>query len=94
MARLLLSVVKSQRLSLFGRMACIDGKASASQILLEPAPEYWRKPPGWPQFTWLKNITDSLRSFDMSLHSARDQLRTWVSGCALLVMKDDTGFGW
>jgi len=34
----------------------MDVPAHAKQILFETTPEFWRRPPGWPHSTWLKNI--------------------------------------
>jgi len=43
-----------------------------NRIVFEPPPELWRRPPGQPRSTWLKNINDDLTSFDMELPEARD----------------------
>jgi len=50
----------------------MDGVADANRILFEPPPELWKRPPGRPRSTWLKNINDDLNSFDMELLDARD----------------------
>jgi len=44
--------IKSRRLSLFGHVARMDGKANTNQILFEPTSEHWRKSCS----TWLNNI--------------------------------------
>ena len=38
----------------------------------EPLPENWRRPPGRPHTTWMKNIHDDLSSRDLGIHEARD----------------------
>jgi len=53
-------------------MARMDGEADANEILFEPLPELWRRPPRRPRFTWLKNTNDDLTSFDIELLEARD----------------------
>ena len=68
----MLEVVKRRRLSLFGHIVHIDEEADANRILFEPLPELWRRPPGRPHSTWLKNINNDLTSFDMELLEARD----------------------
>jgi len=70
--RLLCSIVKRRRLSLFGYIARMDGEADANRILFEPLPDLWRRPPGRPRSTWLKNINGDLTLFDMELLEARD----------------------
>ena len=50
----------------------MDGEAEANRIMFEPLPELWRRPPGRPRSTWLKNINGDLTSFDMELLEARD----------------------
>jgi len=34
--------------------------------------ENWRRPPGRPRTTWMKNIPDDLSSLDLGIHEARD----------------------
>ena len=46
--------------------------ADANRILFEPLPELWRRRPGSPFSTWLRNINGDLTSFDMELLDARD----------------------
>jgi len=60
------STVKSECLLLFGHVT------HANRMLFKLPLEYWRKPTGWPHFTWLKNVTDKLMSFDTGLPEARD----------------------
>jgi len=50
----------------------MDKEADVNRILFEPPPELWRRPPGPPHSTWLKNINGDLTSFDMELLEARD----------------------
>ena len=44
----------------------------ANQAILEPPPENWRRPPGWPRTTWMKNIHDDLssQSLDVRIREA------------------------
>jgi len=37
----------------------------ASQATFEPPPENWRRPPGRPRTTWVKNIHDDLSLLDL-----------------------------
>jgi len=37
----------------------IDHNADASQAIFEPPPQNWRRPPGRPRTTWVKNIHDN-----------------------------------
>jgi len=50
----------------------MDENADASQAIFEPSPENWRRPPGRPRATWMKNIRDDLSSLDLWIHEARD----------------------
>ena len=50
----------------------MDENADASQAIFEPPPENWRRPPGRPRTTWMKNIHDDLSSLDLGIHQARD----------------------
>jgi len=50
------SIIKSRRLTLFGHLARMDENTDASQAVFEPAPENWRRPPGRPRTTWMKNM--------------------------------------
>jgi len=40
--------------------------------IFEPFQENWRRPPGRPHTTWMKNIYDDLSSLDLGIHEARD----------------------
>ncbi len=64
------SIVKYRRLSLFGHLARMNEMADANRVLFEQPPENWRRPPGQPRSTWIRNITDDLTSFDMGLLEA------------------------
>jgi len=44
----------------------------SSQAIFEPPPENWRRLPGRPRTTWMKNIHDDLSSLDLGIHEARD----------------------
>jgi len=54
------SIIKSRCLTFFGHLARMDEIADASQAIFEPPPENWRRPPGRPRTTWMKNIYDDL----------------------------------
>ena len=49
----------------------MDENADASQAIFEPPPENWRRPPGRPRTTWMKNIHDDLSSQALGIHEAR-----------------------
>jgi len=53
------------RISAAARM---DENADANQAIFEPPPENWRRPPGWPRTTWMKNIHDDLPLLDLGIH--------------------------
>ena len=59
------SITKSRRLTFFGHPARMDENAYASQATFEPPPENWRRPPGRPRTTWVKNIHDDLSLLDL-----------------------------
>jgi len=46
----------------------MDENADASQAIFEPPPENWRRPPGWPHTTWMKNIHDDLSLLDLWIY--------------------------
>ena len=56
----LLFIIKSRRLTFFGHLARMDENADSSQAIFEPLPENWRRPPGWPHTTWMKNINHKI----------------------------------
>ena len=59
--------------SLFlGHLARMDENADDSQAVFEPPPGNWRRPPGRPRTTWMKNIHDDMSSLDLGIHEARD----------------------
>jgi len=43
-----------------------------SRAIFEPPPENWRRPPGRPRTTWMKNVHDDPSSLDLGIHEARD----------------------
>jgi len=53
-------------------MAGMDGEACVKQIFFEPPPDFRRRPPEQPCFTWLRNITNDLSSFDIELPETTD----------------------
>ena len=44
----------------------------ASQAIFEPPPDNWRRPPGRPRTTWMKNVHNDLSSLEFGIHEARD----------------------
>ena len=66
------SIITSRRLTVFGHLARMDENADASQAIFEPPPENWRRPPGWPHTTWMKNIHDDLSLLDLWIYEASD----------------------
>jgi len=50
----------------------MDENADASQAIFEPPAENWRRPPGRPRTTWMKNIHDDLFLLDLGIHEVRD----------------------
>jgi len=64
-------IVRSRRLSLFGHVARMDDSADICRLLFEQPAENWRRPPGRPRSTWLRNVADDLKEFDMDLLDAR-----------------------
>ena len=42
------------------------------QVIYEPVPENWRRPPGRPRTTWMKTIQGDLSSLAMELHEAKE----------------------
>ena len=61
-----------RRLTFFGHLARMHENADASRAIFGPPPENWRRPPGRPRTTWMKNIHDDLSSLDLGIHEARD----------------------
>jgi len=66
------SIIKSCRLTFFGHLAQMDENADASQAIFERPAGNWRRPPGRPRTTWMKNIHDDLSLLDLGIHEARD----------------------
>ena len=50
----------------------MDENADVSQAIFEPPSENWRRPPGRPCTTWMKNVHYDLSSLDLGIHEARD----------------------
>jgi len=55
-----------------GILLCVDKNADARQAVFEPPPENWRRPPGRPHTTWMKNIHDDLSFLDLAIYAARN----------------------
>jgi len=55
--------------------------ANAGRITFERLPENWRRPPGCPRSTWIRNISEDLLSFNMET-----QLKVDLSGGCWLNM--------
>jgi len=70
-------IIKSRRLNFFGHLARTDKNADASQIIFEPPPENWRRPPGRPRTIRMRNIHDDLSSLDLGICEARDLAQNW-----------------
>jgi len=64
--------IQSRRLTFSWHLARMDENADASQAIFEPLPENWRRPPGRPRTTWMKNIHDDLSLLYLGIHEARD----------------------
>jgi len=59
-------------LSLLGiRLVTCFSLYTVSKVF-EPPPESWRRSPGRPRTTWMKNILDDLSSLDLGICEARD----------------------
>ena len=63
-----------------------------------PAPG-WRRPPGRPRTTWMKNIHDDLSSLDLGIHEARDlaqnrPLCRLLSACTALRTRSGACYCW
>jgi len=56
-------------------------------MIVELLTENWRRPPGWPGSTRLKNVTDDMTSSDIALQVARDAAWNW-SFSRLLALHD------
>jgi len=65
------SIIMSRRLTYFGHLAQMDKNANARQAIFELSPENWRRPPGWPCTTWIKNIYDALSSLDIGIYEPK-----------------------
>jgi len=61
-----------------------------SQAVFEPPPENWRRPPGRPRTTWMKNIRDDLSSLDLGIHEARDLVQKHRPLCRLMSLHSAT----
>jgi len=48
-----------------------------SQAVFEPPLENWRRSPGQPRTTWMKNIHDDLSSLVLGIYEARDLAQNW-----------------
>ena len=62
----------SRRLTFLGHLARMDENADDSQAIFEPPPGNWKRPPGRPRTTWMKNIHDDMSSLDLGIHEAGD----------------------
>ena len=52
-------------------VARMDDSADICRLLFEQPAENWRRPPGRPRSTWLRNVADDLKELDMDLLNAR-----------------------
>jgi len=58
-------------MTVFGHVARMNDSADICRLLFEQPAENWRRPPGRPRSTWLRNVADDLKEFDMDLLDAR-----------------------
>jgi len=65
--------------SLFGHVAWMNELANASQILFAQLPDNWRRPPGRPRSSWIRNFCSDLSSFCMELPEAREVASTFLA---------------
>ena len=54
--------MQSQRLSIFGHIACMNDDADVQMILTAPPPNNLKRPPGRPRITWLNTVVHTERS--------------------------------
>ena len=74
-------IVKSRRLTFFGHLARVVENADVSQAIFKHPPENWRRPPGRPRTTWMKNVHGDLLLLDLVIHEARDLTQNGVYMC-------------
>jgi len=58
--------------------------------VFEPPPEKWRRPPGWPCTTWMKNIHDVVSLLDLGIHEARDLVQNHRPLCRVMSLHSAT----
>ena len=87
------SIIKSRRLTFFGHLARMDENADASQAIFETPPENWRRPPGRPRTTWVKNFHDDLSSMDLGIYEAGDLAQNWPLW-GLMFLHSVTWYNW
>jgi len=64
--------MQSQRLSIFGHIACMNDDADVQMILTAPPPDNWKRPPGRPRITWLNTVQRDLSAYNLTLNEAVD----------------------
>ena len=74
----------------------MDENADASQAIFKPPPENWRRPPGRPRTTWMKNVHDDLSLLDLGIHEARDLVQNrplcrlaWLALLSTLALEEN-----
>jgi len=74
----------------------MDENADAGQAIFEPPPENWRRPPGRPCTTWMKNVHDDLSLLDLGIHEARDLVQNrplcrlaWLALLSTLALEEN-----
>jgi len=68
----LTAIIRSRRLTLFGRIMRMDDNADAKRILLASPPADWRRQLGRPRITWLSTIQQDLKHHHLTLPEAAD----------------------
>ena len=66
------SILKSCSLTFFRHRAQTVENTDTSQAIFELPAENWRRPPGRPHTTWMKNIHDDLSLLYLGIYEARD----------------------
>ena len=74
----------------------MDENADASHAIFKPPPENWRRPPGRPRTTWMKNVHDDLSLLDLGIHEARDLVQNrplcrlaWLALLSTLALEEN-----
>jgi len=71
------TVLRGRRLRLFGHVARSDGKwdhTRALRTVISGLPSHWRRPPGWPRWTWMWTVEKDLSALSIGLNVTWRQL--------------------